>query len=241
MVNRYKIADKVAEINSIHAAVHEYCADYLTAEAADYPVTVTQADIDFERKKSAADAGIELPKRTFSDSYLEELAVYRKIAEQMPRFDTILFHASAIAVDGMAYLFTAKTGTGKSTHAGLWKKLLGERAVIVNDDKPLIRISKNGTAAVYGTPWAGKHRLSSNISVPVRAICMLERASDNAIRETTKAEAYPLLLQQTYRPADPDAMKRTLFLLDRLDVKLYRLRCNMDICAAELSYNTMKA
>ena len=241
MVNRYKIADKVVEINSIHAAVHEYCADYLTVDAADYSVTVTQADIDFERKKSANDAQIELPARCFRDSYLEKSAVYRKIAEQMPRFDTILFHASAIAVDGMAYLFAAKSGTGKSTHTGLWKKLLGERAVIVNDDKPLIRINKNGTAIVYGTPWDGKHRLSRNISVPLRAVCTLERASDNDIREITKDEAYPLLLQQTYRPADPDAMKRTLFLLDRLDVKLYKLRCNMDIRAAELSYNTMKA
>ena len=93
MVNKYKIANKVVEVTSIYYEVHEYCADYLTDEPADYSVTTTQADIDFEREKSAReDEGEGIPVRHFSDSYLEELAVYRKIAEKMLDFDTVLFH-----------------------------------------------------------------------------------------------------------------------------------------------------
>ena len=109
-----------------------------------------------------------------NDEYLETLAVYRKIAEKMIDYDTILFHGSVIAVDGIGYLFTAKSGTGKSTHTRLWRELFGERAVMVNDDKPLIKVSENGII-VYGTPWDGKHRLSTNTFVPLKGICFMSK------------------------------------------------------------------
>jgi hypothetical protein len=205
--------------------------DYRCGDPADILAAVTQADIDHERSRSSISG--------CSDAYLETLAVYRKIAEKMPAFDVFLFHASAVAVDGAAYLFAAPSGTGKSTHVRLWRELLGSRAVMVNDDKPLIRVQSDGTAIVYGTPWNGKHRLSSNISVPLRALCLLERAAENSIREITRAEALPMLVQQTYRPADPAALAKTLTLITRLNVKFYRLCCNMEPQAAELSYRAM--
>lgn len=208
------------------------CQFYLTDSSAQWTVQVSPQDIDLERSRA--------DRPGYSDAYLETLAVYRKIAERMPAYDTFLFHGSAIAVDGAAYIFTAKSGTGKSTHTRLWREMLGERAVMVNDDKPLIRVHPDGAATVYGTPWDGKHHLSSNIAVPVRAICILERAQENRIREISKAEALPMLLQQTYRPADPAALAKTLTLIDRLNVKLYRLGCNMEKEAAEVSYNAMK-
>ena len=242
MTGVYHIADKCIEIASIYTKVHELCGPYSDEGTSDFSVEIQQADIDFEREKSAREDRVEgIPVRRHSDAYLETLAVYRKIAERMPVYDTILFHGSAIAVDGQAFLFTAKSGTGKSTHTRLWRELLGDRAVMVNDDKPMIRVTDDG-AVIYGTPWDGKHRLSSNISVPLKAICILERAEENRIEPISAGEAYPMLLQQTYRPADPAALAKTLTLIDRLSrgVKLYRLGCNMDIRAAELSYGTMK-
>ncbi len=157
----------------------------------------------------------------------------------MPYYDTILFHGSVIAVDGYAYMFTATSGTGKSTHAALWRKLLGERAVMVNDDKPLLHIGETTTA--YGTPYDGKHRLSNDISVPLKAVCILERSSENHIETISKSDAYPMLLQQVYRPNDVFALRKTLTLLDKMacNVKFFRLGCNMDISAAELSYGFM--
>ena len=107
------------------------------------------------------------------DDYLETLAVCRKIAERMPEHNTFLFYGSCIAVDGAGYVFTAKSGTGKSTHTRLWRELLDNRATMVNDDKPLIRIADDD-AIIYGTPWDGKHPLSHNIAVPLKAICILE-------------------------------------------------------------------
>ena len=112
---------------------------------------------------------------------------------------------------------------------------------MVNDDKPLIRITDNAAIA-YGTPWNGKHRLSTNIGVPLKAVCQLERSTENRIEQVSYPEIFPVLFQQTYRPADAVGMAGTLNLLDRLGqtVKFYRLGCNMDISAAELSYNTMR-
>ena len=157
----------------------------------------------------------------------------------MPYYDTILFHGSVVAVDGAAYLFTAASGTGKSTHVALWRKLFGERAVMVNDDKPLLHIGDVVTA--YGTPYDGKHKLSNRIAVPLKAICILTRAETNSIVPVTKSEAYPMLLQQVYRPNDVFALQKTLGLIDKMAEKvgLYRLGCNMDIEAAKVAYDGM--
>jgi len=242
MRSSYQIADRIIQIQSISPNVHRLCDDYRAEGAPDFTVETTQADIDFEREKSAREDEIEgIQIRQFSDGYLETLAVYRKIAEKMPEYDTILFHGSCVAVDGIGYLFTAKSGTGKSTHTRLWRELLKNRAVIVNDDKPLIRISDSG-AVIYGTPWDGKHRLSTNIAVPLKALCILERGEKNSIRPITASEAYPMLLQQAYRPMDNMAMNKTLTLIDRLaaSVSLWRLGCNTEIEAARVAYEAMK-
>ncbi len=239
---KYKIADRVVEISSIYIQVQELCADYSCNDNVDFSVMISQQDIDFEREKSAAeDKKEDIPTRVFSDSYLETLAVYRQITEYLLDDDILLFHGSVIAVDGEGFLFTAKSGTGKSTHTRLWREYFGERAFMVNDDKPLIRLTDSG-AVVYGTPWDGKHRLSTNTSVPLKAICILERSAENHINKITRKDAYSMLMQQTHRPRNAVKMAKTLTLIDKLgeNVSLYRLGCNMDISAAEVAYNGMK-
>ena len=240
MVQNYCFAGRTVKISSIYPMIHTYCAGYETDAAEDFTVEIRQSDLGFARLKSAREDEAEgIPVRHFAADYLETLAVYRRIAEKMPDYDAFLFHGSVIAVDGAAYLFTARSGTGKSTHTRLWRKLLGERAVMVNDDKPLIRILPDGSVVACGTPWDGKHRLSANISVPLKSICILERAQENHIREISGTEALPELLQQIYRPSDPTALAKTLTLIDRMKVRFFRLGCNMDRSAAELSYRTM--
>ena len=204
-------------------------------------ITITQSDIDFEREKSAREDIKEgIPIRHFSDAYLETLAVYRKIADYLLSCNTLLFHGSVITVDGEGYLFTAKSGTGKSTHTRLWREYFGERAVMVNDDKPLLRITDSGVTA-YGTPWDGKHRLSTNTAVPLKGICILTRDTVNHIEQIESHAAYPLIVQQTNRSFTADGMKQTLSLIDRMlnVVPVYRLGCNMDIEAARVAYEGM--
>ena len=217
----------------MHRAVHTMSRNYTSSDPAELIIEIEQADIDFEREKC---------EETYSDAYLETLAVYRKLAHALLPEDILLFHASAVAVDGFGYLFTAVSGTGKSTHAGLWRQLFGSRAVMVNDDKPLLKIEEKRVTA-FGTPWSGKHALDTNTSVPVRAICILRRAEHNSIREITPYEALPMLLQQSYRPTDQKELMQTLHLVERMSeqVGLYALSCNMDVEAARLAYETMSA
>ena len=243
-MNNFKIrlADKIIEISAIHKYIADYCKEYISTGISDFSVQVTQSDIDFEREKSKQeDIKENIPIRHFSDDYLETLAVYRKIADEMLEYNTILFHGSVVSVDNIGYLFTAKSGTGKSTHTSLWREFFKERAVMVNDDKPLLRVTENGVTA-YGTPWNGKHRLSTNIGVPLNAICVLERSDENHIEKVTAESVYNMLVQQVYRPQNPQKLLKTLQLIDVLadSVKLYRLGCNMDISAAETAYNGMK-
>ena len=242
MTKKYKIADKIIEVTSIYEEVHDYCKDYLTDETADFSVCITKEDIIKEKDKSDSEYAYEGKKSpNFSDALLEETAVYRKIAERMPDYGTFVFHGSVIAVDAQGYMFTAKSGTGKSTHTRLWREYFGERVVMVNDDKPMLRVTDSGVIA-YGTPYNGKHHLGCNMSVPLKAICILTRGEENSIVRIDKSEAYAMLLQQVYRPQDPLQMAKTLKLVDKLaaSVELYKLACNMDIEAAEVAYNAMK-
>ena len=250
-------------VDALFDSTKEFCKEYLCneerttglqEEAPDITVTITQQDIEYEKQKSAEeDAAMGIPTRRFKNEYLETLAVYRKICDRMPERDTFLFHCSAVAVDGKAYLFTAPSGTGKSTHTRLWREVFGDRAVMINDDKPLLRVAsesaqtgKDGTPVqsrvlVYGTPWDGKHRLSTNTVAPVAGICLLERGEENGIERIAKEDAFPRLLQQTYRPQSPVALMKTMELLETVasDVPLYRLRCNMEPEAARVAYEGM--
>ncbi len=235
---RLALAGHVVEIHPRFPAIRAYCDDYLTDAPSDMTVAVTPKDIADERERARREAELEgIPVYPYTDAYLETLAVYRQIAVGFLDFDTILFHGSCISVDGEGYLFTAPSGTGKSTHTRLWQQHFGDRFVMVNDDKPLLQITHDSVIA-YGTPWNGKHRLSTPIGVPLRAICFLSRAQTNSITPISAMECYPTLLQQTYRPPAEVAMIKTLELLSRLieRVRFYDLKCNMDPEAAIVAY-----
>ena len=241
MENVYKYAGKNVRIVSLYPDVHEYCRDYLSDECPDFEIVISTKDIEYELQKAKlVDEREGNPNRKHKNEELEKLAVYRKIAEKMIDYDTVLFHGSVICVDNYRYVFTAISGTGKSTHARLWRELLGEKAIMVNDDKPLIKICDDKVIA-YGTPYDGKHRLSNNISAEVKAVSIINRSADNRIETITAEQAYPMFLQQCYKPRDPEKMAKTMQLLDRFvnGVKVYNMYCNMDIEAAKLAYRVM--
>ena len=225
-------------IRSVCDTFLPFFKDYLTDAPADIQVITSMDDIVYERNRAAREDRLEgIPLRRFPDQYLETLAIYRKIAVEMLRHDTLLFHGSAISVDGEGFLFTAKSGTGKSTHTRLWREMFGDRAVMVNDDKPLLKI-EDDRVMVCGTPWDGKHCLGTNIMVPLKGLCILTRAEENHIQRISASEAMPMLLQQSFRPDDPVAVAKLLGLLEKMAqrVGLYRLGCYMDPEAAAVAY-----
>ena len=236
-----KVADCIVAVRAMFQSTKNHCRDYLCDEAPDLTIRMTREDIDFEREKSAKEAELEgKTVQNYSDAYLEVLALQRKITERLFDYDTLLFHGSVVAVDGKGYLFTAKSGTGKSTHTRFWRELLGDRAVMVNDDKPFLRITEQGILAC-GSPWNGKHGLGSNLNVPLKAVCILERGEENHIQSIPANQALSMLLQQSNRPMDRKWFPKYLELLDRLagGVAFYSLACNMDPQAALVSYQAM--
>ncbi len=242
MVNfRISIAEITVEINALFETTKNFCHAFLTDSTPDFSVTVTEKDIEFERRKAReTDIKEGRPFINFSDKYLETLAVYRKIAERLPEYNAFLFHGSAVSVDGKGYLFTAKSGTGKSTHVSFYREKFGERAVMVNDDKPLILV-KDGIAYVCGSPWCGKHNLGNNIIVPLSSICVLTRSPDNHIKEVSASEVLEIIVAQSYRVQNPAALVKYMQLLSTLSdcVKFYVLGCNLDPNSAIVSFGGM--
>ena len=153
-------------------------------------------------------------------------------------FDGLMLHSSAVVVDNKAYLFSAASGTGKSTHTKLWLEKFGDRAFILNDDKPALRLI-DGVWYACGTPWSGKHDISKPVCVPLAGIAFLYRDTTNHI-EPFKGAMVPFeLLNQMSR--SKDKINRILELLDQLvsQIPVWKLYCNMEPEAADVSYNAM--
>lgn len=236
-----RVAGQVVAVSAMYESSRAYCNAYLCDDASACTIRITPEDIAFEREKSRKEDLLEgVPPRNLPDAYHEVTAIQRKLAEALFAHDTLLFHGSVVAVDGAAYLFTAKSGTGKSTHTRLWREVFGERAVMINDDKPFLHVGEEGVT-VFGSPWNGKHRLGSNISAPLRAICILQRGTENRIRRITPKEAVSMLVQQSNRPQNRRLMLQYMRLLDRLAARVvfYNLECNMEPEAARVAYEAM--
>lgn len=226
------LAGIVIGISAQNEIIRDKCGEYRTEEPPQVTVSISEKEILDEASRSGNE-GID-PVNA------EWLALHRKIAASLLQYDTLLFHGSAIAVDGAAYLFTAPSGTGKSTHTALWRQMLGDRAVMINDDKPLLRFTED-QIYVCGSPWDGKHHLSRNIRVPLQAVAVLSRAAENSIVPLSSKAALPCLSQQSFRPNDPAALARSFELSCRLSkiFAVYDLKCNMQPEAARIAYEKM--
>jgi len=241
---RYLIAETVVEIETTYKTTHRLSADYVYDgdAATELAVSVSPEEIEEQRVEFKRTQELEgHPEATTTEGYLEFTAVHKQLSEYVLGKGFLLMHGSAIAVDGQSYLFTAKSGTGKSTHTSLWRQCFGERAVMVNDDKPYLKLI-DGQVFAYGTPWNGKEHLGTNVHLPLKAICILERDSVNHIERMDTADAFPMLVQQSYRPEDTLQAAVSLGILGQVaeKVDLYRLGCNMDPEAAIVAYNGMQ-
>ena len=236
-----RIAGHTAQVTSLFDSTRDYCGKYLTEDSPQCHITVTREDLAFEQealRQEALEEGIRI--RVFTDPFLERAAIQRKLAEFLFDRDILMTHGSTVAVVGKAYLFTAKCGTGKSTHTRLWRQVFGQRAAMVNDDKPFLHLREEGVLAC-GSPWSGKHGLDTNIIVPLQGICILERGKENRMERISPEEALPMLLHQSYCPLNPEKEVRFRELVTILAEKtpLWRMACNMDPSAAEISHRAM--
>ncbi len=152
----------------------------------------------------------------------------------------LVFHASAIDYDGSGILFSAPSGTGKSTHTSLWEKYYPEKTRVINDDTPAIRFLQD-TPYAFGTPWSGKTEKNQNIAAPVRAIFFLERAAENRLSEISGADAVSRMLNEVRKSVFPEMMTHSLDMINRLlqSVPVYVLHCNISKEAVDLVRRTL--
>lgn len=177
-----------------------------------------------------------------SDDIAEYLSTGSSFYRQLLTYDGFMLHSSAVVVDGKAYLFSANSGTGKSTHTKLWLQYLGDRAYILNDDKPALRMI-DGKWYAFGTPWSGKDDISVNAGVELAGIAVLERAESNEIVPHKGRQAVFDIFSQTNRPKAYELRDKLLMLIDKLiaDIPIWKLKCNMELEAAEVAYAAMHA
>ena len=164
-----------------------------------------------------------------------------KFCEGLLEHNGFMLHASGVVYENKAYLFSAPSGTGKSTHTGIWRRTFGEdKTFIINDDKPVIRIIDDVVMA-FGTPWSGKTDQNENIGVPLQGICFVERCETNWIEPMSPKDAAHRILDQTVRPGNHESMGKLLELLDKVlkNVKIYTLHCNMENEAAIVAHKGM--
>ena len=226
------VADINIRMHNRFSYIEAMCEGYTTKfEAADIEVETCDRDIAEEIKNT--DLPTEPP-------YAEAACLHREIAEKLWKHDAFLLHSALIECDGVGYAFAARSGVGKSTHIGLWKRVFGERMRIVNGDKPIIRLTDDKVMA-YGTPWNGKEGFGENCGCQLRSVCFLERGSENRICPIPSDEAVMRLFPQVYLPEHEQAATRTLELLDSFvkEVSFFRLSCNMENEAAVVAHDAM--
>lgn len=224
-----KIADKVLKINAFNESTRRYCGTFVTDEEANYTITMTKEDLKNESSNS-------------NDEHVyvnEEIsALYRKIADLLVENNIVVFHSSAISVNGNGFLITARSGVGKSTHSKNLQEYIGESFEYINDDKPLLEV-KDNKVTIYSSPWNGKERRGNNISAPLKAVLFLNRALDNSYKKiNNKEEIYIKMLSQIYLPRDKAKREKALKVADKLlkNVNFYEINVNKDIKSAKMTY-----
>ena len=232
-MNLHKIAGLFVDMGYKYETMQKQAQAYKTNETCDEPHMKIYVPDDVLEEKHK-----EMPNLTLDNC--EYLFTGSAFYSGLLYFGGFMLHSSAVVMDGKAYLFTADSGTGKSTHTSLWRKAFGERAQILNDDKPAIRIGETGIFAC-GTPWSGKTDLNMNKIVPIGGIGFLERSTENWIERANGGEVLNKLLKQTVRPPQIAEMDILLKYVDIVlkEVPVFRLGVNMTEDAAKMAYETM--
>ena len=231
-----EVAELATYVQPMFFSTREYCRPYLTERKPEFYVEVTEEDLIRQQELLDLEADQEgLRRRKFTGPFLERTVIQERIAGKLLERNTLLLHGSTVAVDGNAYLFTAPCGTGKSTHTRLWREQFGDRAVMVNDDKVFIQLSQKGVWS-YGSPWAGKHGIGTNISMPLKGICFLQRGTENQIQKAMPDKWLPELIHQCYLP---DEAYSDLVLQLAQRIPLWEMLCTKDPQAAIVAYEAM--
>lgn len=159
--------------------------------------------------------------------------LYLYLAEQ---YDMFAIHSASILYKGKAWLFSGPSGTGKSTHTNLWKKLY--QTPVINGDLNLLAF-EHGVPVIHGLPWCGTSAISDVNTYPLGGILLLRQDKTDYIETLSMDEKALLLMQRFISPIwNEPQLDRCLHFSETLMRKCYvaRLHCTKEDSAA----HTMK-
>ena len=218
-----RVANRNILVRSVYPGTYNMCMPYWADRHVepDMEILIDEDMIRTEMERIRQTEGQRLDVKS-----AEKLLVHRLLSEALLSFDTLLMHGAVVALNEAAYMFTAKSGTGKSTHVKNWLESI-EGAYVVNGDKPFLIVGEDDVQAC-GSPWAGKEKLHTNTIVPLKSIVLLERAEENRMERISFIQAFPTLLQQVHHPNDEGKMRKTLKLLQQMSsaVSFWHFQCN---------------
>ena len=229
MINfKIKIANIVVEVNAFNESTKKYCSDFLCEEDSNYVITMTREDLENE-------AHIQEDGKVYASEEIS--ALYRKIANLFIERNIVVMHGSSFKVNDYAFIVTARSGVGKSTHVNLLRQLLGNEFSYINDDKPLLEVNDDN-CMLYSSPWNGKERRGNNTSAPLKAIIFLNRGDNTYRKIDNKQEIYFKLLTQIYLPTDKSKREKALKIIDVLLKRLnfYEINVNKELDSASMTY-----
>lgn len=216
--NGFSLVKTIPEIDEILAKI-SFDEDFSSAEISLFDVS--------------GFGGLSLEDRIHS--YLGEAFAYLAL-----KHGRVVFHSSAISCDGCGVCFSAPSGTGKSTHTGLWKTHYGDKTEIINDDTPVLYIDSEN-AVLCGSPWSGKTELNINKEVPLKGIVFLERSKENRIEKLGGIAALREFFSEAKIPQIPELFNLGVELAGKIleKVPVYLLGCNISKDAVDLVKNTL--
>ena len=172
-------------------------------------------------KKSVYKQGVS-PKAVLNAMEAEHLAVDN---------GGFVFHSSFVEVNGKAILFTAPSGTGKSTQAELWR--LHRDSRIINGDRSVVRL-KGAEVSACGIPFMGSSNYCENIELPLSGIVYLSQAKQTSIRRLSGLEAFGRVWEgisvNTWDKSDVEKVMDTVMQVIS-SVPVWYLECTPDVSA----------
>lgn len=227
---KINVAGVVFLVYATYFQTQEFFERFVTDEPEQYKIFIDSLEL------------VQLQKQYphFSLVLCERAALKYKMDAILVNHGAFAFHASALSYRGQAYIFTALSGVGKSTHSRMWRESL-ENVVMINDDRPYLKVIGDEVWA-YSHPQSGKDHIYTNISAKVRAIGRIVRDQKNFVKEVSKSEFFPYMIQQSFTMDTPE-MTATIIsnikiILDK--VYLCEIHCNMEPDTGRTIYNQME-
>lgn len=219
----------------------KFLSCHFTKQETEYGVSLVSHNSDelLSLRYTPADRCCEIYGKL--DPALVRLALWSAFGLATIGNHTIAVHASAVVFNEKAILFLGESGTGKSTHAGLWQQHI-RGVTLLNDDSPIIRI-REGKCHAYGSPWSGKTPCYKQSKVELGAIIRLSQASCNQMERLPLHEAIAALYP-SFPPAfsvDEGLSKFIYGILSDImeQVPVYHLDCLPNRQAVQLAFETI--